>query len=95
MKVKVDKHQAIQVIRPMDKHGWIDLVFDGHWLQAKVSSAPSRNGIDGGKVFKLCIAAGEKFEGLGHAVYNYSRSLDFDQTPPGLLEDVLVYLEAL
>ena len=91
----MSKHRTVRVIDPIDKRGWVTIVIDGHWVSAKVSLAPSRNGINGGKVFKLCIAAGERFGGLDHAIYNFSRGLDFDKTPSGLLERILAYLETL
>lgn len=72
---------------------WEEAVIDGHWCQAKVYDTPSVFGIDEGRVSKLTIATNSQWEGMESAIYHYDRGLDFDKTPPGLLNTVVAYFE--
>ena len=38
------------------------------------------------RISRLCITDNPGHWGHGHAIYNYDRGLDFDETPPGLLD---------
>ena len=65
---------------------WKQGTTNGYYWQAKVFAEPSRFGIDGGRVSILPIYAGAKGS---RCVYNYSRGLDVDEAPDGLLAAVL------
>ncbi len=69
---------------------WKEKIIDGHWCQAKVYDEPSEFGIENGRISKLTIAKGPAWEGMSKTIYNYSRGLDFDETPNGLLQKVLL-----
>ena len=68
---------------------WKQGITSGHWWQAKVYDEPSQFGINGGRVSKLVIARGSRWEGMNHIVNTYDRGPDVDRTPPGLLDAVL------
>lgn len=69
---------------------WKTKIIDGHLCTAKVYDEPSQYGINNGRISKLVISKGDSFEGMSETIYNYSRGLDFDETPSGLLQKVLL-----
>lgn len=74
---------------------WVESIIDGHWFQAKVGSSATRTGINGGKVFKLMVSKTDVFIEFSrkHVCYNWDRSLDFDNAPPGLIGKIVEYCE--
>jgi len=70
-------------------NNWIEGETGGHYWQAKVYAEPSTYGIKNGRVSKLCISKGNKWEGLGNTIFNYDRGLDFDNSPNGLVEKII------
>ncbi len=85
----------VKILRPRDERGWVTFVLEGHWCEAKVYDRPSQFGINDGRVSKLVITKGEEWQGMSEAVYNYSRGLDFDSAPNGLVQKVVAFCEAL
>ncbi len=83
-----------EVLKPRDAAGWMKGRVDGHFFEAKVYDTPSDYGIDDGRVSKLCISSGAQWAGLNDAIFNYDRGLDFDETPAGLLDQILAFIEA-
>lgn len=79
--------------------GWLTAIIEGRWCQAKVYDEPSCYGINFGRVSKLSIGktavrrTGEHF--FNQMDYHYDRGLDFDTLPPGLLDKIVMELEAL
>ena len=73
---------------------WHTGIIEGYWWQAKVYDEGSRFGIDGGRVSKLHICRGEKWDWFAQ-VYGYSRGLDFDNCPNDIVRKVLEYCESL
>ena len=67
---------------------WKDVIIDGYWAQGKVYDEPSIHGINNGRVSKLCICAGSKFDHRAE-VYAYDRGLGFDRAPDGLVDKVI------
>ena len=74
---------------------WIESVIDGHWFQAKVGSSATKTGVNGGKVFKLIVSASDRWVEFNQecVCYNWDRSLDFDNAPPGLIGKIVEYCE--
>jgi hypothetical protein len=79
--------------------GWITCIIKDRWVQAKVYNNPSHFGINEGRVSKLVIAKTEKpnlsNNLMDELYYNYDRGLDFDEAPPGLVNEVVNELEKL
>ncbi len=71
---------------------FVIFTIDGHWGMAKVYDLPSEFGINKGRVSKLSIVKGEKWD-ASKEVYSYERGLDFDNSPKGLLDKILKQLE--
>lgn len=68
---------------------WIKKTVDGYYFQALVFDEPSEEyGINGGRVSKLTICEGNKWD-PSKVVYNYDRGLEFNDLPSGVLEKVL------
>lgn len=68
---------------------WFTGVTRGYWWNAKVYDTGSDFGIEGGRISKLNICKGERWE-ASLQVYNYDRGLDFDICPVDVLTDVMV-----
>ncbi len=89
----------MKIIEPHSKTGWITAEIAGRWVQAKVYDNPSEYGINNGRVSKCVIGKtnvrnpNEDF--FAQMDFNYDRGLDFDNLPSGVLDKVLVELEAL
>ncbi len=60
---------------------WHEGVYEGYWWQAKVSHQPSRFGINSGRIIKLCICKGLRYDHT-QVLYNYERNLDVNNCPP-------------
>lgn len=67
---------------------WHEGTIDGYWWQAKVYDEGSQFGINGGRVSKLAICEGDRWD-HNRVIYHYDRGLDFSKCPPGVLEKVL------
>jgi len=87
------------ILEPHSESGWICAIIEGRYVDAKVFDEPSTFGVNNGRVSKLTIGKTDSrdhnknyFEQM---CYNYDRGLDFDKTPPGLLDKILAELEAL
>ena len=89
----------MQILKPHDKYNWITAIIAGRWCQAKVYNEPSTFGINYGRVSKLAISKTDKRneneEFFPQMCFNYDRGLDFDRTPPGLLDEIVAELENL
>jgi hypothetical protein len=84
-----------RVIFTRDEIGWMKCIVAGHYCTAKVTVQPSeRYGLFGGRIIKLTISSGDSWQGLDDCLLNYDRDMDFDHTPPGLLERVAAFVEA-
>lgn len=71
---------------------WQTLIINGYWVQAKVYEVGSHFGINDGRISKLCICKGERYDSNKIAV-NYDRGWDIrPQTPEAqtVLDDVLL-----
>ena len=94
-----DGKETMKILKPHDRYGWITAEIAGRWVQAKVYDAPSTYGVRNGRVSNLAIgktqdrAPNKPF--FPQMAYNYSRGLDFDNLPIGVLDAVLAELEAL
>lgn len=79
--------------------GWVITVIAGRYVEAKVYDEPSLFGVNNGRVSKLTIGKtatrNHKRPFFQQMAYNYDRGLDFDELPPGVLDEVLAELEAL
>ena len=73
---------------------WHEGITNGYWWQAKVYESGSHCGINGGRVSKLAILKGPKWN-HGKCVYNYDRGLDFDKCPADVLAKILAHCESL
>ena len=80
--------EKIRIIKK-SQNNFIHFICDNHLCIAKVMSEPSEYGIDNGRISKLTISKGKKWEGLGKAIYNYDRGLDFDNAPKKLISKIL------
>ncbi len=71
---------------------WETKIIDGRCCKAKIYDYPSRHGINSGRISKLTICIGDTWEGMGKGktIYHFDRGLEFDDTPTGLLDKVLV-----
>lgn len=89
----------MKILVPHDQYGWITAIIEGRWVQAKVYDEPSCFGINDGRVSKLCIGKTQYRDPMQNffeqMCYNYDRGLDFDDTPPGLLDKIVAELETL
>ena len=89
----------MKIIEPYDGLGWITAVIEDRWCWAKVYNLPSRYSINDGRVSILAIgktnARIKEKNFPTHLDYNYSRGLDFDNLPDGVLDTILEQLEAL
>lgn len=89
----------MQIIESQDEYGWITVIIEGRWVQAKVFNEPSTFGINNGRVSKCTIgktdARDPTRDYFSQLDYNYDRGLDFDYLPDGLLDKIVVELEAL
>lgn len=79
--------------------GWVRAVIAGRYVFAKVYDEPSIWGINDGRVSKLQILTESFWESdkpfFPQVQYNYSRGLDFDNLPEGLLLEIVTALESL
>ena len=66
---------------------WQEGTLNGYWYQAKVFEVGSQYGINGGRISKLAICKGDKWD-VTKCVYNYDRGLDFDKCPPEVLQSI-------
>lgn len=68
-----------------DRHrsGFITVLIEGRWVQAKVFNARSHFGINDGRVSKLAIGKTDSIDSskdfFNQISYNYDRGLDFDK----------------
>ncbi len=90
----------MKILDPHSYTGWITVVIDGHWVQAKVYDEPSTFGVGGwGRVSKLAIGKTDTVDRnknfFDQICYNYDRGLDFDRAPEGLVDKVVAELEKL
>ncbi len=89
----------MEILEPHNEQGWITAIICGRWCQAKVYDLPSFHGVNGGRVSKLVIGKTDTLNPdmpfFPQIDYNYSRGLDFDTLPDGILDSVLEQLEAL
>jgi len=65
--------------------------FKEYFFMAKIFESPSRFGINGGRVSKLSICWGDRYEDES-LVYRYDRGLDFDIAPAGLVDQIMEQL---
>lgn len=72
------------------EEAWVYGYYGQYYVTAKVYQTPSRFGIAQGRVSKLSI-----YNQQDEEIYNYSRGLDFDNAPTGLLANLLPQLEQL
>jgi len=84
-------------IRPITIRGWLEYSHttdDGKYYTGKMLrfDEPSKYGINGGRISKLSILGTGPTTGKRVAIYGYDRGLDFDNTPAGLLDDLLAVL---
>ena len=70
------------------------LTEDGFWFQAKVYNTGSQFGINKGRVSKLSVCQGTRWNPETQ-VYNYDRGLDFDRAPNGLVDRIVQACETL
>lgn len=89
----------MKILEPYDELGWVTAIIDDRWCQAKVYDLPLEYGINGGRVSilligKLDIHMKDK-NFMAQLDYNYSRGLDFDNLPEGVLDSILEQLETL
>lgn len=90
----------MHIIAPHNREtGWITVVIENRWVQAKVYDEPSDYGINNGRVSKLAVGKTSSrnpnqnfFEQM---CYNYDRGLDFDRAPKGLIDKIVAQLENL
>lgn len=85
--------------------GWITILADDRWVQAKVYDESSIFGVNDCRVSKLVIAKkGVKLLGVASGLnffdnldYNYDRGLDFhnDELPQETLDEILKWLNEL
>ncbi len=79
--------------------GWVTLVIDGRWVQAKVYDEPSMFGVNEGRVSKISIGKtsgwNPNLNFFRQMDYNYDRGLDFDNLPSGVLDTIISQLETL
>lgn len=86
------KPSKIKIIRPWGESGWVSGTIGDFRFSAKVYGAPSKYGIDGGRVSRLEIKKGTM------PVVNYERGWDIQPGSDEVCEifrAVLEYLEAL
>ena len=67
---------------------WKSGIINGYWWQAKVYGIGSEYGIDGGRISKLQICTGAKWDHT-KAIYGYDRGLDYDGCPEDVLRMVM------
>jgi len=70
---------------------WKKGTYKDYYYIVKIYEQPSHFGIYNGKISKLSICKGDTWN-TAEEIYNYDRGLDFDNTPPGLLDEILEYL---
>lgn len=85
----------MHVLKEKNRQGWVTVIIGGRWCEAKVYDSPSIYGINNGRISKLCISKIDRWDGMDMLDYNYDRGLDFDTTPPGLLNQVMASLSVL
>ena len=90
---------TVEILSPHDEWGWITAVMNGRWFQAKVYDEPSTYGINDGRVSKLSILK-EAFQDkrapfFDQTCFNYDRGLDFDRSPPGVVDEIVAWCETL
>jgi hypothetical protein len=95
----------IDVLKQHDELGWITILADDRWVQAKVYSEPSIFGVNDCRVSKIAIAKkGVKLLGVDSGLnffdnldYNYDRGLDFhnDELLQETLDEILEWLNEL
>lgn len=84
----------MKIIMP-NTNGWITALIEGRWVQAKIYDEPSKYGVNGGRVSKICIGKTDHFIPIQNSdfydqmCYNYDRGLDFDEAPPGLVNKII------
>ncbi len=64
-----------QVVISSVDDNWVTGIFKGKTFEAKVFSAPSRFGINNGRVSKLCIIKAGKWDDM---IFSYDRGMDVD-----------------
>jgi hypothetical protein len=89
----------MKILSPHDENNFITAIIEGRWVQAKVYDEPSTYGINDGRVSKCAIgktsARDRNKPFFDQMAFNYSRGLDFDNLPAGMLDKIVEQLEAL
>jgi len=67
---------------------WKTGIINGYFWSAKVFDTGSEYGIDNGRISKLQICKGDRWDHNTN-IYNYDRGLDFDECPAGVLKMVM------
>ena len=80
--------EIIKIIDMPDASKFYRGVISGYWFAAKVYEIGSKFGIDGGRISKLEICKGEKWDSK-KVVYQYDRELVFNNCPPDILKNIL------
>lgn len=70
---------------------WQTGTFDGFYYEAKVYEEESKFGIDGGRISKLRICWGSRWNN-DSCLYNYDRGLEFDNLPPHALPKIIGHI---
>jgi len=87
------------ILSPHNDTGWITAIIEDRWVCAKVYDTPSTYGINNGRVSKLAVGKTSQRnpnkDFFKQMSYNYDRGLDFDKTPPGLIDKIVKELELL
>lgn len=60
---------------------WVEGTYKGNWFQAKVYATGSEYGINGGKVSKLCVCSGTKWD-KDEILVSYDRGYEGDMGSP-------------
>lgn len=79
--------------------GWITAIIEDRWIHAKVYNEPSKFGVNGGRVSKICIGKNgcrdPNKPSFDQMCYQHDRELDFDEAPEGLVDKIIAELEKL
>jgi hypothetical protein len=90
---------TMKVLKPHDPNGWITAVIKDRWVQAKVYDTGSINGINNGRVSKLCIGKTDQRDPnknfFDQMDFNYDRGLDFSNLSDDFIEEIVNELEKL
>ena len=96
----------MQILKNHDQYGWITVLINERWIQAKVYDVPSECGVNGCRISKIAIAK-KGVRDLGSHTglnffdnldFNYDRGLDFhhqETLPQEELDEILVRLNQL